>query len=70
MRHGPAGALPDHAEVPQIGVGALHVGRGRLLEPLRPNLLAEQRLADTVQLSLLVTAAARAATCDDLYSKC
>ena len=34
--------------------------------PLRPNLLAEQRLADTVQLALLVTTAARAATCDDL----
>jgi tetratricopeptide (TPR) repeat protein len=61
------GALPNQAEVTRIGAEALVVWAHRLYSgpgywnPLRPDLLAEQHLADTAQLSALVVAAARLA---------
>ncbi len=56
-------ALPNQAEVTRIGAEALMVWAHRLYpgpgywNPLRPDLLAEQHLADTAQLAILVTAA-------------
>jgi tetratricopeptide (TPR) repeat protein len=60
-------ALPNQAEVTRIGAEALAVWAHRLnsgpgyWNPLRPDLLAEQHLADTAQLSALAAAAARLA---------
>jgi hypothetical protein len=60
-------ALPNQAEVTRIGAEALVVWAHRLYSgpaywnPLRPDLLAEQHLADTAQLSALAAAAARLA---------
>ena len=60
-------ALPNQAEVTRIGAEALVVWAHRLYagpgywNPLRPDLLAEQHLADTAQLSPLATTAARLA---------
>jgi tetratricopeptide (TPR) repeat protein len=60
-------ALPNQAEVSQIGAEALAAWAHRLYagpgywNPLRPDLLAEQHLADTAQLSALVGAAAQLA---------
>ena len=60
-------ALPNQAEVTRIGAEALVVWAHRLYagagywNPLRPDLLAEQHLADTAQLSPLATAAAQLA---------
>jgi len=60
-------ALPNQAEVTRIGADALAAWAHRLYagpgywNPLRPDLLAEQHLADTAQLPSLVTAAARLA---------
>ena len=60
-------ALPNQAEVTRIGAEALVVWAHRLYSgpgywnPLRPDLLAEQHLADTAQLADLSTAAARLA---------
>ncbi len=60
-------AVPNQAEVTRIGAEALVVWAHRLYpgpgywNPLRPDLLAEQHLADTVQLSALATAAAQLA---------
>ena len=60
-------ALPNQAEVTRIGAEALVVWAHRLYagpgywNPLRPDLLAEQHLADTAQLPALATAAARLA---------
>ncbi len=59
--------LPNQAEVARIGAEALVVWAHRLYSgpsywnPLRPDLLAEQHLADTAQLALLATTAARLA---------
>ena len=61
-------AVPNQAEVTRIGVEALVVWAHRLYagpgywNPLRPDLLAEQHLADTAQLSSLATAAIQQAT--------
>ena len=58
-------ALPNQAEVGRIGADALVVWARRLYagpgywNPLRPDLLAEQHLADTVQLAFLATTAAQ-----------
>ncbi len=60
-------ALPNEAEVTRIGGEALVVWAHRLYSgpgywnPLRPDLLAEQHLADTAQLATLATAAAQLA---------
>ena len=60
-------ALPNQAEVTRIGAEALVVWAHRLYagpgywNPLRPDLLAEQHLADTAQLPPLATAAAQLA---------
>jgi hypothetical protein len=60
-------ALPNQAEVTRFGAEALAVWGHRLYarpgywNPLRPDLLAEQHLADTAQLPLLATAAAQLA---------
>ena len=60
-------AVPNQAEVTRIGAEALVVWVHRLYSgpgywnPLRPDLLAEQHLADTAQLSALATAAAQLA---------
>ena len=60
-------ALPNQAEVTRIGAEALAVWAHRLYagpgywNPLRPDLLAEQHLADTAQLAALATAAAQLA---------
>ena len=60
-------ALPNQAEVTRIGAEALAVWAHRLYagpgywNPLRPDLLAEQHLADTAQLPALATAAAQLA---------
>jgi hypothetical protein len=60
-------ALPNQAEVTRIGAEALAAWAHRLYagpgywNPLRPDLLAEQHLADTAQLSALAAAAARLA---------
>ena len=60
-------ALPNQAEVTRIGAEALAAWAHRLYagpgywNPLRPDLLAEQHLADTAQLPALATAAARLA---------
>ena len=60
-------ALPSQAEVTRIGGDALAAWAHRLYagpgywNPLRPDLLAEQHLADTVQLPALATAAAQLA---------
>jgi hypothetical protein len=60
-------ALPNQAEVIRLGAGALVVWAHRLYagpgywNPLRPELLAEQHLADTPQLSTLAASAARLA---------
>jgi Trypsin-like peptidase domain len=60
-------ALPNQAEVTRIGAEALVVWAHRLYSgpgywnPLRPDLLAEQHLADTPQLPALVIVAARLA---------
>ena len=61
-------ALPNQAEVTRIGAEALVAWAHRLYSgtgywnPLRPDLLAEQHLADTAQVSHLATAAAKLAT--------
>ena len=58
-------ALPNQAEVTRIGAEALMVWAHRLYSgpgywnPLRPDLLAEQHLADTAQLPALATTAAQ-----------
>ena len=58
-------ALPNQAEVTRIGAEALMVWAHRLYSgpgywnPLRPNLFAEQHLADTAQLPALATTAAQ-----------
>jgi tetratricopeptide (TPR) repeat protein len=60
-------ALPNQAEVTRIGAEALVVWAHRLYSgpgywnPLRPDLLAEQHLADTAQLAPLAIAAAQLA---------
>ena len=60
-------ALPNQAEVTRIGAEALAAWAHRLYagpgywNPLRPDLLAEQHLADTAQLPALAAAAARLA---------
>ena len=60
-------ALPNQAEVTRIGAEALVAWAHRLYagpgywNPLRPDLLAEQHLADTAQLPALATAAAQLA---------
>ena len=60
-------AVPNQAEVTRLGAEALAVWAHRLYagpgywNPLRPDLLAEQHLADTAQLPGLVGAAARIA---------
>ncbi len=60
-------AVPNQAEVTRIGAEALVVWAHRLYpgpgywNPLRPDLLAEQHLADTAQLSHLATTAAQLA---------
>jgi Trypsin-like peptidase domain/Tetratricopeptide repeat len=60
-------ALPNQAEVTRIGAEALVVWAHRLYSglgywnPLRPDLLAEQHLADTAQLSVLAATAAQLA---------
>jgi tetratricopeptide (TPR) repeat protein len=60
-------ALPNQAEVTRIGAEALVVWAHRLYSgpgywnPLRPDLLAEQHLADTAQLAPLAAAAAQLA---------
>jgi hypothetical protein len=60
-------ALPSQAEVTRIGAEALAAWAHRLYagpgywNPLRPDLLAEQHLADTAQLPALATGAARLA---------
>jgi hypothetical protein len=60
-------ALPNQAEVTRIGAEALVVWAHRLYagpgywNPLRPDLLAEQHLADTAQLPALATTAAQLA---------
>ena len=60
-------ALPNQAEVTRIGAEALVVWAHRLYpgpgywNPLRPDLLAEQHLADTSQLGLLATTTAQLA---------
>ena len=60
-------ALPNQAEVTRIGAEALAAWAHRLYagpgywNPLRPDLLAEQHLADTAQLPALAIAAARLA---------
>jgi hypothetical protein len=60
-------ALPGQAEVIRVGTEALVVWAHRLYSgpgywsPLRPDLLAEQHLADTAKLSTLAAAAARVA---------
>ena len=60
-------AVPNQAEVTRIGGEALAAWAHRLYagpgywNPLRPDLLAEQHLADTAQLSRLATAAAQLA---------
>ena len=60
-------ALPNQAEVTRIGAEALAAWAHRLYagpgywNPLRPDLLAEQHLADTAQLPALATAAAQLA---------
>ena len=60
-------ALPNQAEVTRIGEEALAAWAHRLYagpcywNPLRPDLLAEQHLADTAQLPALAVAAARLA---------
>jgi hypothetical protein len=60
-------AVPNQAEVARIGAEALAVWAHRLYagpgywNPLRPDLLAEQHLADTPQLPHLATAAAQLA---------
>ena len=60
-------ALPNQVEVTRIGEEALVVWAHQLYagpgywNPLRPDLLAEQHLADTAQLSALAAAAARLA---------
>ena len=61
-------ALPNQSEVTRIGAEALTAWAHRLYagpgywNPLRPDLLAEQHLADTAQLSALATSAARLAS--------
>ena len=61
-------ALPNQAEVTRIGAEALVVWAHRLYSgtgywnPLRPDLLAEQHLADTAQVSHLAITAAQLAT--------
>ena len=61
-------ALPNQAEVTRIGAEALAAWAHRLYagpgywNPLRPDLLAEQHLADTAQLSTLAASATRLAT--------
>jgi tetratricopeptide (TPR) repeat protein len=60
-------AVPNQAEVTRIGAEALVVWAHRLYpgpcywNPLRPDLLAEQHLADTAELPALATTAARLA---------
>ena len=60
-------ALPNQAEVTRLGAEALVVWAHRLYpgpgywNPLRPDLLAEQHLADTAQLARLATTAAQLA---------
>jgi hypothetical protein len=60
-------ALPSQAEVTRIGAEALAAWAHRLYagpgcwNPLRPDLLAEQHLADTAQLPALATSAAQLA---------
>ena len=60
-------ALPNQAEVTRIGVEAVAVWAHRLYpgpgywNPLRPDLLAEQHLADTAQLAALAATAAQLA---------
>ena len=60
-------ALPNQAEVTRIGAEALAAWAHRLYagpgywNPLRPDLLAEQHLADTAQLPALATTAAQLA---------
>ena len=60
-------ALPNQAEVTRIGAEALVAWVHRLYpgsgywNPLRPDLLAEQHLADTAQLPALAATAARLA---------
>jgi Tetratricopeptide repeat/Anaphase-promoting complex subunit 5 len=60
-------AVPNQAEVTRIGAEALVTWAHRLYSgarywnPLRPDLLAEQHLADTAQLPALATSAARLA---------
>jgi hypothetical protein len=64
-------ALPNQAEVTRIGAEALAAWAHRLYagpgywNPLRPDLLAEQHLADTPQLPALAIAAARLAAGQD-----
>ena len=68
-------ALPNQAEVTRIGAEALAAWAHRLYagpgywNPLRPDLLAEQHLADTAQLPALATAAARLAAGQRLGSR-
>ena len=60
-------AVPNQAEVTRIGAEALVVWANRLYagpgywNPLRPDLLAEQHLADTAQLAILATTAVQIA---------
>ncbi len=64
-------ALPGQAEVTRLGADALAAWAHRLYpgpgywNPLRPDLLAEQHLADTAQLPALAAAAARLAAGQD-----
>jgi hypothetical protein len=64
-------ALPNQAEVTRIGAEALVVWAHRLYpgpgywNPLRPDLLGEQHLADTAQLAPLAAAAAQLAAGQD-----
>ena len=68
-------ALPNQAEVTRIGAEALAAWAHRLYtgpgywNPLRPDLLAEQHLADTPQLPALAIAAARLAAGQRLGSQ-
>ena len=64
-------AVPNHAEVARLGAEALAAWAHRLYagpgywNPLRPDLLAEQHLADTAQLPALAAGAAQAAAGQD-----
>ena len=68
-------ALPNQAEVTRIGAEALAAWAHRLYagpgywNPLRPDLLAEQHLADTAQLPALAAATAQLAAGEDWEAK-